>query len=48
MKISCRKKIAFDSKKDAILVPVYKNIRSLKPITGRKIDDEIENIIQSD
>lgn len=48
MKISCRKKIAIDSKKDAILVPVYKNIRSLRMITGKKIDDEIQKIIQSD
>lgn len=48
MKISCRKKIAVDSKKDAILVPVYKNIRSLRVITGKKIDEEIQKIIQSD
>lgn len=48
MKISCRKKIAVDSKKDAILIPVYKNIRSLRLITGKKIDDELQNIIQSD
>ena len=48
MKISCRKKIAVDSKKDAILIPVYKNIRSLRLITGKKIDDEIQKIIQSD
>ncbi len=48
MKISCRKKIAVDSKKDAILIPVYKNIRSLRLITGKRIDDELQNIIQSD
>lgn len=48
MKISCRKKIAVDSKKDVIIIPVYKNIRSLKNITGKKIDDELQNIIQSD
>lgn len=48
MKISCRKKIAVDSKKDAVLIPVYKNIRSLRPITGKKIDDEIQKIIESD
>jgi len=48
MKIFCRKKLAFDSRKDAIVIPVYKNIRSLRLITGKKIDDEIQNIIQSD
>ena len=48
MKISCRKKIAVDSKKDAVIIPVYKNIRSLRTITGKKIDDELQNIIQSD
>lgn len=48
MKISCRKKIATDSKKDAILIPIYKNIRSIRVITGKKIDDEIQKIIQSD
>lgn len=48
MKISCRKKIVVDSKKDVILIPVYKNIRSLRLITGKKIDDEIQKIIQSD
>ena len=44
MKISCRKKIAVDSKKDAVIIPVYKNIRSLRTITGKKIDDELQNI----
>lgn len=48
MKISCRKKLAVDSKKDAVIIPVYKNIRSLRTITGKKIDDELQNIIQSD
>lgn len=48
MKISCRKKIAIHSRKDAILIPVYKNIRSLRMITGKKIDDELHEIIGSD
>lgn len=48
MKISCRKKIAIHSRKDAILIPVYKNIKPLRAITGKKIDDELHEIIQSD
>lgn len=48
MKISCRKKIAVHSRKDAIIVPVYKNIKSLRLITGKKIDDELHEIIGSD
>lgn len=48
MKISCRKKIAIHSRKDAILIPVYKNINPLRLITGKKIDDELREIIQSD
>lgn len=48
MKISCRRKIAIHSRKDAILIPVYKNIKPLRLITGKKIDDELHEIIQSD
>lgn len=47
MKISCRKKTALNSKKDAVLIPVYRNMRSLKPLTGKKIEDEINNVIAS-
>lgn len=48
MKISCRKKTALNSKKDAILIPVYRNMRPLKPLTGKKIEDEINDMIASD
>ncbi|PLX67917.1 MAG: leucyl aminopeptidase [Denitrovibrio sp.] len=48
MKISCRKKIALNSKKDAILIPVYRNMRPLKPLTGKKIEDEINTVVASD
>ena len=48
MKISCRKKTALNSKKDAILIPVYRNMRPLKALTGKKIEDEINNVISSD
>ena len=48
MKISCRRKIAVHSRKDAILIPVYKNIKPLRLITGKKLDDELHEIIQSD
>ncbi len=48
MKISCRKKIAIHSRKDAILIPIYKNIKSLRLITGKKIDDELQQFLQSD
>jgi len=48
MKISCRKKTALNSKKDAILIPVYRNMRPLKTLTGKKIEDEINNVIASD
>lgn len=48
MKISCRKKTALNSKKDAILIPVFRNMRPLKPLTGKKIEDEINNVISSD
>lgn len=48
MKISCRRKIAIHSRKDAILIPVYKNIKPMRLITGKKIDDELHEIIQSD
>jgi leucyl aminopeptidase len=48
MKISCRKKTALNSKKDAVLIPVYRNIRPLKPLTGKKIEDEINRIIASE
>ncbi|XOB66021.1 leucyl aminopeptidase family protein [Deferribacteres bacterium DY0037] len=48
MKISCRKKTALNSKKDAVLIPVYRNMRPLKPLTGKKIEDEINNVISSD
>ena len=48
MKISCRRKVAVHSRKDAILVPVYKNIQPLRLITGKKLDDELHEIIQSD
>jgi len=48
MKISCRKKVALNSRKDAILIPVYKNISSMKTLTGKKIDDEIQKILDSD
>lgn len=48
MKMSCRKKIALDSRKDAIVIPIYKNIGSLRHITGKKIDDELRTILDSD
>lgn len=48
MKISCRRKIAIDSRKDAIIIPVYKNIKSLRYITGKKLDDELQEIIKTD
>jgi len=48
MKISCRKKTALNSKKDAVLIPVYRNMRPLKMLTGKKIEDEINNVIASD
>lgn len=48
MKISCRKKTAFNSRKEAVIIPVYKNMGSLKLLTGKRIDDEILNIINSD
>ncbi|WP_022852238.1 leucyl aminopeptidase family protein [Limisalsivibrio acetivorans] len=48
MKISCRKKTAFNSRKEAIIIPVYKNIETLKTLTGKRIDDEIASIISSD
>jgi len=48
MKISCRKKTALNSKKDAVLIPVYRNMRPLKALTGKKIEDEINNVISSD
>jgi leucyl aminopeptidase len=48
MKISCRKKTAFNSRKEAVIIPVYKNIGSLKLLTGKRIDDEITNIVASD
>jgi len=48
MKISCRKKTALNSKKDAVLIPVFRNMRQLKPLTGKKIEDEINNMIASD
>lgn len=48
MKISCRKKTALNSKKDAVLIPVYRNMRPLKMLTGKKIEDEINDVIASD
>ncbi len=48
IKMSCRKKVALDSRKDAIVIPVYKNIPSLRAITGKKIDDELRTILDSD
>jgi len=48
MKVSCRKKIALNSKKEAIVIPVYKNMSSIKQLTGKRIDDEIQRIISSD
>lgn len=48
MKISCRKKTALNSKKDAVLIPVYRNMRPLKVLTGKKIEDEINEMIASD
>lgn len=48
MKISCRKKTALNSKKDAVLIPVYRNMRPLKTLTGKKIEDEINDMIASD
>jgi len=48
MKISCRKKTALNSKKDAILIPVYRNMRPLKSLTGKKIEDAINEMIGSD
>ncbi len=48
MKISCRRKIAIHSRKDAIIIPVYKNIKPLRLITGKKLDDELHEIIRTD
>jgi len=48
MKISCRKKTALNSKKDAVLIPVYRNMRPLKVLTGKKIEDQINEMIASD
>ncbi len=48
MKISCRKKIAIHSRKDAILIPIHKNIDSLSAITGDEINDELQLLLQSD
>ncbi|MDR2883878.1 MAG: leucyl aminopeptidase [Deferribacteraceae bacterium] len=47
MKILCRKKVALDSRKDAIVIPIYKNIPSIRAITGKKIDDELRTILDS-
>ncbi|MDR2868894.1 MAG: leucyl aminopeptidase [Deferribacteraceae bacterium] len=47
MKISCHKKLALDSRKDAIVIPIYKNIPSLVGIAGREIDDELQKIISA-
>jgi len=47
MKISCRKKTALNSKKDAVLIPVYRNMRPLKALTGKKIEDEINEMMGS-
>ncbi|MDR0453896.1 MAG: leucyl aminopeptidase [Deferribacteraceae bacterium] len=48
IKISCRKKLALNSRKDAIIIPVYKNIPPLRTITGKKIDDELRAVLDSD
>ncbi|MGA1845645.1 leucyl aminopeptidase family protein [Deferribacter abyssi] len=48
MKIVCRKKTALGSKKEAILIPVFRNIDTLKPLTGKKLDEEIKKILNSD
>ncbi|BAI81521.1 leucyl aminopeptidase [Deferribacter desulfuricans SSM1] len=48
MKIVCRKKIALGSKKEAIVIPVYKNIENLKALTGKRVEDEIKKILNSD
>lgn len=48
MKINCRKKIVTDSKKDAIVIPIYKNITFLKTIIGKNVDQEIYKFITSD
>ncbi|KAA0258591.1 leucyl aminopeptidase [Deferribacter autotrophicus] len=48
MKIVCRKKTALGSKKEAILIPVFRNIETLKPLTGKKLDEEIKKILDSD
>lgn len=48
IKMSCRKKMAVNSRKDAIIIPVYKNIQSLRQITGKKIDDELHAVLDSD
>ena len=48
IKVSCRKKAALNSRKDAIVIPVYKNIRSLRAIAGKNIDDELRAILDSD
>jgi len=48
MKISCRKKTALNSKKEAILIPVYRNMKPIKTLTGKKIEDEINDMIASD
>jgi leucyl aminopeptidase len=48
MKVSCRNKMAVNSRKDAIIIPVYKNIPTLRGITGKTIDDEVRAILDSD
>lgn len=48
MKITCRKKIALDSKKDAILVPIFKSKPSLEEICGETLEKEINDIASSE
>ncbi|MDR2105086.1 MAG: leucyl aminopeptidase [Deferribacteraceae bacterium] len=40
--------MAVNSRKEAIIIPVYKNMPVLRDITGKTIDDELQTIIQSD
>jgi leucyl aminopeptidase len=48
MKISCRNKMAVDSRKDAIIVPVYKNMPAVQGIVGDAIYNEVQAILTSD
>jgi leucyl aminopeptidase len=47
MKISCHKKLALKSCKDAIIIPIFKNAPSRKHLIGQELEDEMQMIIDS-